>query len=105
MTKKPRHWSADQKLQILKEAEVDGVTKTLRRHNIYYTTFYKWKERYAREGIDGLSGRNKQMDPEKRELWRENQRLRQIIADQALALKVKEELLKKTVPPSKPGNP
>jgi putative transposase len=97
MTRKRRSWTPSEKLEIIKEAELEGVTRTLRKHGIYYSTYYKWKEKMDMLGMEGLGSEYVRVDPEKKELWRENQRLRQIIADQALALKVKEELLKKTI--------
>jgi transposase-like protein len=97
MRKKRRKWTQAQKLEILHEAEQEGVAKTLRKHGIYSSTYYQWKEKLDMQGMEGLAQEYTRTDPEKKELWQENQRLRQIVADQALALKVKEELLKKTM--------
>jgi hypothetical protein len=49
------------------------------------------------DGEAGLIPKRGVVDHEKREMWLENKMLRQIIADQALSIKVKDELLKKTL--------
>lgn len=47
-------------------------------------------------GLKGLSSRRSR-DPEFERIMRENQRLKQLLADKELELKIKESLLKKTV--------
>lgn len=91
-----RKWSSKEKLAILKEAEIAGVTATLRKHKIFGPTFYAWKNSFAIEGINGLEKTYKKVDPELKRLQFENHRLKQIIADKELALRIKDELLKKT---------
>jgi putative transposase len=51
--------------------------------------------------MEGLKNRYKRIDPVVRELEQENERLKRIIAKQALELEVKSELLKKTHVPNK----
>ncbi len=51
--------------------------------------------RYAEE--NGMVGQHYKVDPAVRELEKENERLKKIIARQALELEVKGELLKKTL--------
>ena len=48
------------------------------------------------DGIVGLRSKYKRIDPAVRELQEENERLKRIIAKQALEIEVKSELLKKT---------
>ncbi|MBK9270317.1 MAG: transposase [Saprospiraceae bacterium] len=93
---KYRKWSIEEKLSILKEAEKEGVTPTIRKYGIYYATYYSWKEKLNLEGVEGLKVRYKRVDPEIKALQLENQRLKQIIAEKELNLQIKEELLKKT---------
>lgn len=94
--KKQRTWTAQQKLSIIKEAEQNGVTATIRKHEIYSNTFYGWKEKYELEGFEGLESNRQRMDPEVKKLRLENQRLKQILADKELELSIKADLLKKT---------
>jgi hypothetical protein len=48
------------------------------------------------DGLEGLRSKYKRVDPAIRELQEENERLKRIIAKQALEIEVKSELLKKT---------
>jgi putative transposase len=93
---KYRKWTIEEKLSILKEAEKLGVTPTIRKHRIFYATYYNWKEKFELQGAEGLKLIHRRVDPELKALQLENQRLKQIIAEKELALQIKEELLKKT---------
>ncbi len=95
--KKKRSFSIEQKMQILREAEEKGMLATCRKHEIAQSLFYQWKNKFNSHGIDGLQGQYHRVDPEVRSLEKENERLKKIIANQALELKVKNELLKKTL--------
>jgi len=55
-----RTFTKQEKMSILKEASEQGVTKTLKKHGIYSTTYYSWKEKNKvfKEQIN-LSGLNK----------------------------------------------
>lgn len=93
---KRRHWSADEKLKILLEAEKEGVTATIRKHGIYTNTFYQWKEKYDTGGKDALPSKHYRLDPQVKRLQKENRQLKQMLAEKELALRIKEELLKKS---------
>jgi putative transposase len=99
MKKKKRQWSYETKLAILREAEVYGIAQTLRKWEVSSGVFYRWRDKFEQEGEAGLRHKKTKRDPEFKAYELENKRLRQIIADQALELKIKEELLKKTLPP------
>lgn len=83
-------------MQILREAETEGMLATCRKHEIAQSLFYRWKHAFEQKGIDGLQGQYYRVDPELRALQEENERLKKIIGKQALELEVKNELLKKT---------
>ncbi len=70
--------------------------ETCRKHNLSPTLLSKWKQRYLAKGSDGLKPAYRRVDPEVRALQDENEKLRRIIANQALELEVKSALLKKT---------
>jgi transposase-like protein len=70
--------------------------ETCRKYNLSPTLLSKWKQRYLAKGTEGLKPAYKRVDPEVRALEEENERLKRIIARQALELEVKTELLKKT---------
>lgn len=94
--KKKRIFSVEQKMQILREAEEHGMLATCRKYEIAQSLYYRWKSQFDQKGIDGLQGQYYRVDPRVRELEKENERLKKIIARQALELEVKSELLKKT---------
>ena len=94
--KKRRKFTPEERLSILQEARREGRIETIRRHNLAPSLFNRWRVMYESGGIDGLKNQHKRVDPVIRELEEENQRLKRIIANQALELEVKSELLKKT---------
>ena len=91
-----RQFSVEQKLAILNEAEQIGVTHTLRKHNLSHSVFFRWKNQFHSGGVGSLKPQYQKVDPEVRALEEENARLKKIIANQALELEFKTELLKKT---------
>jgi len=58
--------------------------------------FAKWRSKYLARGVEGLKPAYPRVDPAVRALEEENERLKRIIARQALEIEVKSELLKKT---------
>ena len=91
-----RTFSPEDRLSILQEATREGQTQTCRKYNIAPSLFARWKKKYLSQGLAGLKPAYKRVDPVLRELEEENDRLKKIIARQALELEVKTELLKKT---------
>ena len=90
-----RKWSEAQKLQIIQEAEQNGITETMRKHNLAHSLYRKWRKAYNGEGMPGLQPKYRTLDPAVRQLETENSRLKNIIAKQALEIEFKDELLKK----------
>lgn len=93
---KRRSFSIDQKLSILRHGEEYGMISACRKFEIAQSLYYRWKTQLESGGIDGLQPSYYTVDPSVRELEKENERLKRIIAKQALELEVKSELLKKT---------
>ena len=91
-----RKWSEAQKLAIIQEAEQKGITETMRKHNLAHSLYRKWRKAYNGEGMQSLQPKYKTVDPTFRKLEVENQRLKNIIAKQALEIEFKDELLKKS---------
>ena len=96
MSKTRRKFTVEDRLSIIKEAEREGRTETVRKYQIAPSMFDRWRRKYLSQGVDGLKPQYKKVDPEVRELELENERLKRIIAKQALEIEVKSELLKKT---------
>lgn len=96
MNKQRRKFSPEEKYSILQEAEREGFTETCRKYNLAASVLNYWKKKYLSKGKDGLKSSYKKVDPKLRELEDENARLKKIIANQALELEFKTELLKKS---------
>lgn len=96
-----RKFTPEERLSILQEAEREGRTETTRKYNIAPSLFDRWRKKYLSNGTEGLKNKYKRIDPLVRELEQENERLKKIIAKQALEIEVKSELLKKTPIPKK----
>jgi putative transposase len=91
-----RSFSKEEKLAIIKEASINGVTSTLEKHGIYPASFYSWKKKFESMGEEGFShGMTPQFLKRIRELEKENLALKQIVAEKELENKLKGELLKK----------
>ncbi len=95
--KKKRVFTAEQKMDVLREVEQQGMVVTCRKYEIAQSLYYQWKRKFDQHGIDGLQGQYYRVDPQVRELEKENERLKKIVAKQALELEVKSEMLKKTL--------
>jgi putative transposase len=96
MTTTRRKFTPEERLSIIQEGQREGRAQTLRKYNISPSLYDKWRSKYLRDGLEGLKPRNKRIDPIVRDLQEENERLKRIIAKQALEIEVKTELLKKT---------
>src|SRR5688572_4100954 len=91
-----RKFTDEQKLKILREAEEMGITRVLHNHNLSYSAFARWRQQFAvHDPARQQSQLRYQERSELKQYKTENQRLKKIIADQALELERKEEELKK----------
>jgi len=81
-------FTAEQIVAILREAEKAPTNEeTLRKHGISEQTFYRWKKMYANLGTPEVQ-RIKLLE-------KENRQLKQLAGDQALAIQVLNEYIKK----------
>ena len=80
MTKRRRH-TEDEILRILKEGQSGiRIDDLLRKHGISQPTYYKWKSKYG--GLE--SNQLKRL----KELERENNELKKMVAEQALDIRI-----------------
>lgn len=85
---KKKRFSEEQIIRILKEAEAGmKVIDLCRKHGISDVTFYKWRSKYG--GLEVSEARRL------KQLEEENQRLKRLVADQALDIQVLKEVLVK----------
>ena len=86
----------EQKVAIVKQAEQQGITETALEYGISTKSIYRWRDKLLSGGSSALRFASK-VDPELKDLRIENDRLKKLIAKQALIIDIKEELLKKTL--------
>ncbi len=75
-----------QKLQIIQEVEQIGLTETLRKYNLAQSLFHRWWRAYNGEGMSGLKRKYRTIDAAVKQLEQENERLKKIVAKQALEI-------------------
>jgi len=80
-----KRFTEEQIIRILKERETGlPVKELIRKHGICEQTYYSWKSKYG--GMEVNEARRL------KELERENRQLKQIIAEQALDIKVLKDI-------------
>jgi transposase-like protein len=86
-----RRWTGEEKANIVLEilATSTSTAEVCRRYNVSPTLVYRWRSSFVQAGTRGLSGTDAS-DREK-QLELENKRLKEMVADLALA----NEVLKK----------
>lgn len=94
MKREKRKFTPEERLSILQECEREGQTVTSRKYNLSPSLVQRWKFKYLKQGIEGLKPSYYRIDPKLRELEQENERLKKIIAKQALQIEVQGEVLK-----------
>lgn len=87
--------TVEEKEAILKEAETIGAVETIRKHGISYQTYYTWKAKHASGGTNSLKANGIVTATELKRLQKENARLKELVAEKELHIKIQNELLKK----------
>lgn len=94
-----KKFTKQEKLAILKEAEKYGVKAILDKYALYPATFYYWKKKLLVYGEEGLEHRTlKAQESQIKQLEKENEKLKILLAEKELEAKLKDELLKKKYP-------
>jgi len=97
MSKIRRSLTLEDRYSIVQEAIRDGHAETCRKYNLSPSLLRKWRLKYLSKGKEGLKDSYSRVDPQLRTLEEENERLKRIVAKQALELEIKSELLKKSL--------
>jgi len=99
MKKTRKQYSKQDKLKILKDAGLNGVTITLEKYGVYPATFYNWKNKFKEMGDVGLDrGMTKKRIAKIKEQEEEIELLKRLLAEKEIESKLKDELLKKKYP-------
>jgi len=98
--KRPKRFTPQQKLQILKEWELSGNgIEVARKYQIHPHTLYRWRKALEQGAETFLSGKRRRLDPRIKELEEENRKLKEALAIQTQELM----LLKKSLPAVRQG--
>ena len=95
MASQKRKFTDEQKLEILRQANEMGVIAVIRNHNLSYSVFARWREKFMEKNKKGLTLKNKTKSKLK-QFMEDNTRLKKIIAEQALELERRDEALRKS---------
>jgi putative transposase len=98
--RKKRSWTKEEKVKILLEAKEKGVEVTIRKYEVYPSTYYSWRKKYLIGGSDGVDDTAiRRKDKEYiRKMEDEVALLKQLLAEQVIESALKDELLKKKYP-------
>lgn len=88
-----RKFSEEEKLAILEEASLRGISIVLREHKLSYSVFSRWKEQFQSDDKNEQKSKYKILQ-ELKNLTTENERLKKIIANQALQIQIQAEKLR-----------
>jgi len=93
---KKRKFSKEEKLKLIKEFSEQGVSSTLKKYGIYPATFYSWKKKFDTMGEEGFRhGITPAHLTEIKQLEKENDVLKKLLAEKELEGRLKDELIKK----------
>ena len=95
MASQKRKFTDEQRLEILRQANEMGVIAVIRNHNLSYSVFARWREKFMEKNKKRLTLKNKTKSKLK-QFMEDNTRLKKIIAEQALEIERKNEALRKT---------
>jgi putative transposase len=91
-----RKFTKEEKLKILKEASELGVSVTLEKYGIYPATYYNWKKELKSVGEKDFGEKLfKDKTKELKRLEEENRKLKELVAEKELELKMLSEVKKK----------
>src|SRR5678809_1818455 len=87
MASQKRKFTEEQKLEILKQATEMGVIAVIRNHNLAYSVFARWREKFMGKDKNKKEQILKNKPESKlKQFMEDNKRLKKIIAEQALEL-------------------
>ena len=97
MASRKRKFTDEQKLEILRQANEMGVITVIRNHNLSYSVFARWREKFMKNDKSKQEPISKnKTKSEFKQIMEDNTRLKKIIADLALELERRDEQLRKS---------
>ena len=80
---------------LIKEASENGISPTLEKYGIYRASYHNWKQKLEEMGEEGFHGMIPKHLKRIRVLEKENNALKQLLAEKELENKLRGDLLKK----------
>ena len=97
MASPKRKFTDEQKLEILRQANEMGVIAVIRNHNLSYSVFARWREKFMEKDISKhVTILKNKAKSELKQFMEDNKRLKKIIAELALELERKNEALRRS---------
>ena len=97
MKKGRKTWSISDKLEVINHSNKESVLKASRQFEVSQTSIYKWIKLYEEEGESGLRPIKSQTESsELKRMKRENQQLKELVAEKELRIRIQSEMLKKS---------
>lgn len=91
-----RRFTKEEKLKVLREASLNGVKLTLDKYGVYPATYYSWKRKLEEEGEENFGKKvSKARKKELKRLEDENQKLKELVAEKELMIRMLKEKQKK----------
>lgn len=86
----------EEKEKLLRDIQKMGIHAGCRHFSISQSMYYDWLAKYTAQGLDGFKDR-RGLNPETtiKKLEKENKALKELLAEEKLASRMKDELLKK----------
>ena len=89
---KRRKFTTAEKISIIKEATIKGISRTLSKYDVYPATYYSWKKELEHMGEEGFHHEitTKQLR-QIRKLENENKSLKEMVAEKELVIRALKE--------------
>lgn len=101
MSKHRKHWSESDKKTILQHYQEHGAVSTSRQFEVSTSMIYRWAAACSPAAVK--EAESVVSSKEYHRLVRENQALKELVAEKELEIRIKDALLKKTSPLNKSG--
>ena len=95
MSKHRKSWNQQEKINIIQFANANSVAKASAEFNVSSSIIYRWQKDISSAGNTSIENNLHTLKLKLRELELENAFLKEIVADQTLALKIKDSIIKK----------
>ncbi len=97
MNKHRKSWNQQERLKIIQYASEHGVAKASTEFNVSSSIIYRWQKDLSSTDSSKEITELHTLKLKMKQLERENSSLKEIVADQTLAIKIKDTIIKKKI--------